>query len=150
MSTILGSSVAKAPLSYWVITGLGLLWNLFGSFDYTMTRLRNVDYLKSAGDPQAILTWIDAMPLWAQAGWGLGVWGSLAGSLLMVLRSRHAATAFAVSLVGAVVSFASQYMREAPVGMDTTANKLIPVFIVAIIIALWRYCRSVTARGLMR
>ena len=64
--------------------------------DYTMTRLRNLDYLSSAGDPQVLLAWIDGFPLWAQAAWALGVWGSVAGSLLLLLRSRHAVLAFAV------------------------------------------------------
>lgn len=150
MATIMGTGLGKAPLGYWVITGLGLLWNLFGGYDYTMTRLGNVDYLQTAGDPQTILDWIAGMPLWAQVGWGLGVWGSVAGSALMVLRSRHASSFFAVSLVGAVVSFASQYMRQAPAGMDGMASRLIPVFIVAVVIFLWLYCRSAAARGLMR
>lgn len=137
------------PTSYWVVSVLGMIWNSFGAYDYTMTRLRSVDYLKSAGDPQAILAWIDGFPVWAQIGWGLGVWGSLAGSLLMLLRSRHAATAFLISLAGAIVSFAYQYANT-PAELSSTAGKFMPVVIVAVVLFLWTYSRKSAAQGLQR
>ena len=63
---------------------LALLWNCFGCFDYLMTQMRNTDYLASAMpsvDPNAMLAWVDSLPIYAQIGWGLGVWtGSSARS----------------------------------------------------------------------
>ncbi|MEQ1543151.1 MAG: hypothetical protein ABL926_12955 [Novosphingobium sp.] len=143
-------NAGKVPTSYWVVTGLGLLWNSFGAYDYVMTRMRNADYLKSAGDPQAILAWIDSFPIWAQIGWGLGVWGSFLGSVLMVLRSRHAASAFLVSLLGAIVSFGYQFTHTPPAALDTTAGKVIPLVIMAVVAVLWRYCRKSAQQGLLR
>ena len=104
---------AKAPTSFWIISGLSLAWNAFGGIDYTMTRMRNLDYLSQAGDPQVLLAWIDSFPIWAQILWPLGVWGSLLGSVLLLLRSRHAATAFLASLGGAIGSFAYQFSTQA-------------------------------------
>jgi hypothetical protein len=129
---------------------LGTLWNAFGGYDYIMTRTRNLDYLGQMGNAQEILAWVDRFPMWAQVAYGLGVWGSVAGSLLMLARSRHAASAFMVSLVAAVVSFASQMTSAIPPSLDTTVNKVMPVVIVAVIAALWWYCRRSQARGILR
>jgi len=140
----------KAPASYWVVTVLGLLWNCFGAYDYVMTRTRNPDYLQQLGPNSTdMLAWIDAMPLWAQLGWGLGVWGSFVGSVLMVRRSRHAVSAFLISFVGALASFVHQFTATPP-ALNTTMNKVIPVVILAVILFLWAYCRSERAKGTLR
>ncbi|MBS0480807.1 MAG: hypothetical protein JSR96_01395 [Proteobacteria bacterium] len=143
------SGAAQVPVSYWIVTALGALWNSFGAYDYLMTRLRNADYLKGAGDPQVTLAWIDSFPLWAQAAWGLGVWGSVAGSVLMLMRSRHAATAFLVSLVSAVISFGYQ-MANTPAALASTGGKVMPVVICAIVLFLWHYSRRSAAQGIQR
>lgn len=141
------TGAVRAPASYWIVSILGAVWNSFGAVDYTMTRLRNVEYLKSAGDPQVILAWIDSFPIWAQIGWGLGVWGSVAGSLLMLLRSRHAASAFLVSLFGAIVSFGYQFINTPP-ELASTAGKIMPLVIMAAVLFLWHYSRKSAAQGL--
>ena len=145
------SQAARPPLSFWVVSVLGLLWNGFGGYDYLMTRTRNVEYLQAAGDPQAILAWIDSFPLWAQACWGLGVWGSVAGSVLMLLRSRHAASAFMISFVAAVLSFGYQFLASGkPAALDTAASKVIPVVILAVIAFLWQFSKREAAKGVLR
>ncbi len=141
---------AAAPKSFWIIAVLGLLWNAFGGYDYTMTMTRNTAYLSQMGDPQEIIHWVEAFPLWAQMGYGFGVWGSVAGSLLMLLRSRHAVSAFAVSFAGAVVSFASQTMNALPASLDTAASKAMPLVILAVVALFWWYCRKQTAAGVLR
>ena len=141
---------ARPPLSFWVVGVLSLIWNAFGGLDYTMTRLRNVEYLKSAGDPQVILGWIDGFPLWAQAAWGLGVWGSVAGSLLLLARSRHAVTAFAVSLLGALGSFGYQFTHAIPAELDSSAGKAMSVLIILIVAFLLRFAHVEKRKGTLR
>lgn len=143
-------TAAKAPLSYWVVAILSLLWNAMGGIDYTMTRLRNADYLKSAGDPQVILAWVDSFPVWAQVGWALGVWGSVAGSLLLLARSRHAVNAFLVSLLGALVSFGYQFTHALPPAMESTSGKAMPVLIILVVLFLWQFSRKEAGKGMLR
>src|SRR5688500_9135122 len=94
------------PMHLWVVGGLSLLWSAFGCYDYLMTRNRDTEYLASMMpqvDPNAMLAWVDGFPVWAQFGWGLGVWGGLAASILLLMRSRWAVWAFALSLIGAIL-----------------------------------------------
>ena len=146
---------AGTPVHLWIVGGLALLWNGFGCYDYLMTRMRNTDYLASMMpeiDPNAILAWIDSFPIWAQFGWGLGVWMGLLGSLLLLMRSRYAIHAFALSLVGMVLSFGYQYMGSSrpPAGMDGGLMMLMPVFIIAVGIALFFYARASHRKGVLR
>jgi hypothetical protein len=142
---------AKAPMSFWIVAVLSLVWNGFGATDYTMTRLRNEAWLAASGaNPADMLAYIDKFPLLADIGWGLGVWGSFAGSLLLLARSRHAVAAFVVSLVGAVVSFGYQLTTTPPAGFDTPMNKAMPFVILAIVALLWWFARRSLAKGILR
>lgn len=131
----------KVPTVYWVVAVLGLLWNCFGAYLYIQTRL-NPDVMMASA-PQEIRDYVANMPLWANIGYGLGVWGSFAGSILMLLRSRHAVTAFILSLVGALVSYLGQFMA----GVLTPAQ---PIMILAVILLLWWYCRRAAAQGILK
>lgn len=142
---------AKASLSFWIISGLSLIWNAFGATDYTMTRMRNEEWLAASGaDPAEMLAYIDRFPMIADVCWALGVWGSFVGSILLLLRSRHAVTAFIVSIVGAVVSFGYQMTVAPPAGFDTPMNKAMPFIITGIVVLLWWFARRSLGKGILR
>ena len=137
------------PLHLWVIGVLATAWNAFGAFDYLMTQTRNAAYLAGFTDPQR--AYFDSFPLWMEACWALGVWGGLAGALLLLLRNRHAATAFAVSLAGLAISTVWQYVLNAPPAEMMTGGMLtMNVVIWAVAIALLLYARTMRKRGVLR
>ena len=87
------NTTAKPPIHLWIVGGLATLWNGFGCFDYLMTRTRGTAYIESmmhTDDGEAIMAYINGFPIWAAAGWGLGVWGGLAGAILLLMRHRWA------------------------------------------------------------
>jgi hypothetical protein len=146
---------AKVPTSHWIVAVVSLLWNGFGGYDYTMSKLRNLDYVASAvgGDralAQKMLEMLDAMPLWAHFLWGLGVWSSVLGSILLLLRSRHAVPVFLVSLVAAGLSFLYQATLTMPPGLDSPLMKVMPLVILGAIVLQWWYARRCVARGILR
>lgn len=147
------ATVARTPAHIWIVGLLALLWNGFGAYDYLMTRLRNTDYLASMMpdvDPQAMLAWVDAFPIWAQIGWALGVWGGLIGSVMLLMRSRWAVPAFAVSLLGAVLGLGYQIAAAPPPGM---ANEglfaLMPWIIILIAAGLLYYSWAMRKRNVL-
>ena len=135
---------ARVPAHLWIVGILSLLWNAFGAYDYTMSKMRNVEYLGKMGDPNTMLAYMDVMPTYVHVGWAVGVWGALLGSVLLLMRSRYAVHAFALSLVGAVVSFGGQYMGPPPPPeMTAGMMKYMPLLIIAIAIAqLWYAARE--------
>lgn len=148
------NAIERTPMHLWIVGGLATLWNCFGAYDYLMTRMRNTDYLAGAmpgTDPNAILAWIDSFPIWAQFGWGLGVWMGLLGSLLLLARKRYAIHAFALSLIGMVLSFGYQIMGSTPpAGADEGWMKAVPFVIMAVGVALLLYARAMQAKGVLR
>ena len=89
----------RTPAHLWIVGALALLWNCFGAFDYLMTRTHNMEYIAKSmpgTDPNTVLAWVEGMPMFAQFGWGLGVWAGVLGAVLMLVRSRFAVWSFAM------------------------------------------------------
>jgi hypothetical protein len=146
---------ARTSAHLWVVGILSLLWNCFGAYDYTMTRTHNMEYLKTAMpgvDPQAGLAWIESMPMYAQIGWGLGVWLALLGSVLLLIRSRWAVSSFGISLLGAILSIGYQLALAPPMpGSGSSAMmKFMPLVILVIAVALFLYAWRQEKNGLLR
>ena len=140
----------KAPWHLWVVGIVSLLWNAVGGYDYFMTRTKNMEYLEPMGFDDAAMAYIDGFPIWADIAWGLGVWGAIAGSILLLVRSRHAVLAFALSLAGAIASNIYPFISEPPVAMQGMVPKIFALVIVAIAALLYWYSRRQTAAGVLR
>ena len=140
---------ARTPMHLWIVGGMATVWNAFGAFDYLMTQTRNEAYLAGFTDPQRI--YFESFPIWMEAAWALGVWGGLAGSLLLLARSRWAVTAFAVSLAGLAVSTLYQYgLNSPPEDMMTGAMLAMNLAIWAVAIGLLVYAIRMRGRGVLR
>ena len=143
-----------APAHLWIIGIVSLIWNAFGCYDYLMTRLRDTDYLASmmpGSDPNAILAWVDSFPIWAQFGWGLGVWGGLIGAVLLLMRNRWAVWAFALSLIGALLGLGYQlFMAPPPPGVGEAMAKIMPVVIILVAAFQYWYSRAQEKKGVLR
>lgn len=148
-------AVERAPAHLWIVGGLGTLWNGFGAYDYLMTRMRNTDYLAAMMpnvDPQAVLDWVDSFPVWAQFGWGLGVWMGLVGSVLLLLRHRWAVPALALSALGAILGLGYQIVAAPPLaGTEGDAMmSVMPYVIIAVAVGLYLYGRAMAKNGVLR
>jgi hypothetical protein len=140
---------ARTPVHLWMVAGLGTLWNGFGALDYTMTQMRNPAWMAQMTPAQQ--AWLDAAPAWADATWAFGVWGGLAGSLLLLARSRHAITAFILSLAGLAVNTAYQASSPMPPGAMTAGAQLgLHLAVWAGAIALLLYALAMRRRGVLR
>jgi hypothetical protein len=145
----------RTPMHLWIVGGLGTLWNGFGCYDYLMTRMRDTDYLASMMpkvDPQAVLAWVDGFPVWAQFGWGLGVWMGLLGSILLLVRNRYAVHTLGLSLVGAVIGLGYQIVGAPPLpGTEgDPMMTVMPFVIILIALGLFLYGRAMAQKGLLR
>lgn len=143
------ASAVRTPLHLWIVGGVATLWNSFGCFDYIMTQTRNAGYLAAFTPAQR--AYFESFPAWMEAAWAFGVWGALAGSLLLLARSRYAVTAFGLSLAGLAVStFCQQVMISLPPEFATAANLGMTAVIWIIAIGLLLYARWLRQRGVLR
>jgi len=138
----------SAPWHLWVVGLVSLLWNAFGGFDYIMTNIRNSDYL--AQFPAEVIQMIDEFPVWVMAAWAIGVWCAVAGSLLLLLRSRFAVHAFALSLAGLAASTAYQATLDMPDAFRTTGMMVMNLVIWIAAIAFLIYAIRMRRSGVLR
>jgi hypothetical protein len=135
---------ATAPWYFWAVAVVALLWNAFGGYDYAMSHLQGLAYFRQMGMTDAQIAFLGAYPAWMHAVWAIGVWGSVLGSILLLLRSRWALHAFAASLLGAVGNLA--YLLTNPGG----GGIVFPAVIIAICMLLIWFSRTMTKRGVLR
>ena len=143
--------MAKTPLHLWIVGIVSLLWNAGGAMDYVMTKTNAAEYL--AQQPAARLMMLEQAPVWFSVTWAVGVWFSIIGSILLLLRSRFAATAFALSLLGLIGSSVYTYGIAKGGSMVAAAGGAAIAFSVAIpliLLALWFYAKAMTKRGVLR
>ena len=150
----MATAQSRTPAHLWIVGVLSLIWNAFGCYDYLMTRMRNTDYLASMMpdvDPNAALAWVDSFPIYAQIGWGLGVWMGLLGSVLLLLRNRWAVWAMGLSLIGAILGLGYQILAAPPLaGMDDMMAKVMPAVIILVAVGLFVYARAQEKKGVLR
>lgn len=142
---------SRTPAHLWAVGVIGVLWNSFGCVDYTLSKLYPTTYPASVGMDAEAQAYMQAFPAWLTVFWALGVWGSLAGSILLLLRSRHAVPAFSVSLTGLMVSQGFEYLSgSAPASMHTTAVVATSAVIwTALVFQLW-YAIRMKSAGVLR
>jgi hypothetical protein len=140
---------ARVPAHLWIVGILSLLWNAFGAYDYTMTNLHNQAYLAQV--PADQLAYFQSLPGWLTAFWALGVWGGLAGTVLLLVRSRYAVWAFALSVVGVIGSFGYQiFLTQMPASMKGGAAAFMPLVIFVIAAFLLWYAMRERKSGVLR
>lgn len=140
----------KTPIHLWIVGVLSLLWNAGGAFDYFMSQTKNPDYMAQLSPEQ--MAFLDNVPMWFEASWAIGVWFSVLGSLLLLVRSRFARTAFALSLAGLVVSSVYTYglAEQRTFEAGGTAALIFTIIIPIVLILLLIYSRAMTRKGVLR
>jgi len=142
------AEVHGTPLHLWVVGVIALLWNSVGAFDYIMTQTRNEGYMGGFTPEQ--LEFFYGFPTWVVAFWAFAVWGSVIGSVLLLMRKRLAVQAFFVSLVSMVITTIHNYGMSN--GLEVAGDAFSLVFTAVIFltaVALLLYARVLHRRGVL-
>ena len=145
----------KTPWHLWVVGVVSLLWFAGGANDYVQTKTGNMDYLgmaaENSGVPlQVMVDYFGAYPMWATIAWAMGVWGAVAGAILLLLRSRFAFHGMVVSLVGLVLSTIYTFTSDVPAEMVSTFALVFSAVIFLSVIGVAYYAKRMTAAGVLR
>jgi hypothetical protein len=137
-----------APWHLWVVGIVAFLWSAAGAMDYLMTQTRNEQYM-SAFTPEQ-LEFFYAIPAWAVASWAVAVWGGVLGSILLLLRRRHAVGVFIASLIGMLVTSVQNFILSN--GLEVIGDPFSLVFsgiIFVVSVALVVYSWAMYQRGVL-
>ncbi len=140
----------KTPWHLWLVGVVSLLWNGFGGFDFIMTNTQGETYMRASGMTQPMIDYFMAMPTWMYVPWTLGVWGALAGSVLLLLRMKWAVHAFALSVIGADTSLIFGLMNPVPgLPPEMAVMAYMPWIIAAIAAFLLWYAWTMRKKGVL-
>lgn len=149
MSAATANQAGTTPTHLWIVATLSALLNAFGLSDFAMTQARSDQYM--ALFPPEQRAFFHSFPALMDVIWGAGMVAGLAGSILLLLRRRQAVLAYAVALVGLVVSMSWQFsLPQIPATLTTPAMVAINVVIGVIAIGLLIYAIQMRTRQILR
>ncbi|MDA1287798.1 MAG: hypothetical protein O3A08_15615 [Proteobacteria bacterium] len=140
---------SRTPKHLWIIGGLSLLWNLMGGMDFILSQLQTESYMALMSPSEA--AYFSQMPAYVNIVWAFGVFGSILGSLLLLLRHRWAVYALRLSLLGIFVNLFHGFVL-AKIKMNDvvgTAEVVFSAVIVIVAAALLFYATRMRARGVL-
>lgn len=140
----------KTPWHLWLVGILAVLVNAFPVVDFTLTNMESEFWLSPLTSDQRVF--ILGAPLWADICWAIGGFGAFIGSVLLLFRSRHAVTAYIVSIVGLAGSTLYQHVLngETTRALFQNVAMFVTVTIWVIMLALLFYARTMKAKGVLR
>ncbi len=141
--------MTKPPRWYYIVSAVLTLWALIGCYTYLAQVTMSADDL--ARLPPAQRDMMAGLPEWVTAVYAIAVWSGLAGAICLLLRLKHAPTAYLVSLVAVVVQF-GWILTALPIirTMGFVEAAGFPIFIAIVgAVSLW-FARTARARGWLR
>jgi hypothetical protein len=134
-------TTVRVHRSFWVIGSVALLWNLMGCVNFFVQMEPDV-LARYRDSEQAIVA---SRPLWATAGFALGVFGGALGSVLLLLRRQIAVPVFVLSLLGVLVATA----HTLSIGVSFSAGEAMGIIVTPVVFAafLVRYAKHAERRG---
>jgi hypothetical protein len=143
----MNQSTVKTPFHLWVVGILSLLWNAFGAFDYTATQYRIESYMGQFSQEQ--LDYFYSFPSWVEAAWAVGVWGSLLGSIFLLLRKSWAVWMFGASILGLAASTVYNFVLSNGMEMMGEGAVVFTAVIWVIALLLFFYASAMAKRGVL-
>ena len=135
MNNVIGTA---APAWLRIVAALGLLWNLFGVYNYLMA----VGMVAGA-DPAAV----GLMPAWVTGAFAIAVFGGALGCLGLLMLKRWAKLLLLVSLLGVLAMDLWMFVLSGLGGSMPPAEMAVTVCVVLVAILLVWLAHSADKKG---
>lgn len=142
------STALRVPSWLWAASVLGVVWNVYGVYQFAGTFTQAGRAAATAGMTNAQAALYLSLPGWISVVFAVGVFGGLIGSILLALRRHLARPVFAASLAGYGLLFAGDTYHGVFAAMPGQLAILTVVVLIAAAL-LWA-SRLAGKRGLLR
>jgi hypothetical protein len=142
------------PWHIWPVGAATLALHGLAALDFVMAWQRNATYLATLPAPlrAGFTGYLDAMPFWALGAWALASLAAPAGSVLLLMTSRHAVACFAVALIGlAFQVLHSLFLASPPLPPALQpGTRLASLVGLLVLLAVMAYARRLFQQGVLR
>jgi len=120
----------KAPIWYWIVSSLALLWNLAGVYAF----IQSIILQNFASEMEQEL-W-SATPTWAVIAFGAAVFGGALGCIALLIKNGWAASFFMVSLAGIIVQNIHSYFVSNSWEVFGPGGAIMPIMVIIVAVLL--------------
>lgn len=136
----------KIPVTFWIISVVGLLWNAMGVFNFGSQMAMTDEIL--AALPEAQRTLYESTPGWIRAVFGIAVIGGLLGCIGLLMKKAWSIPLFLVSLIAILIQMGySWFATNAVEAVGPVMGIVMPLVVILIGAFLWYYARSSQRKG---
>ena len=136
----------RPSLSFWIIGGAALIWNLFGLIVYFMQVSASPEELAAAYTAEQV-DFMISTPSWATSAFAIAVNAGVLGSLFLLLRKAWAVPLFVISLVAVLIQNLNSFVLNDVIALFGTTPAIIQSTIVIIGVLLIWYSRGAKDKG---
>ncbi|MEO9891149.1 hypothetical protein [Aurantibacter sp.] len=129
----------KPPLWFWIISVIGLLWNLMGVGAYLADAFMSIEDLEALTQAQRELH--EAQPAWVTACYAIAVWAGALGCVFLLMRKKWARPVLLVSLLGVIGQQIYMKFLSNTYEVYGGAAMLLPIMVIIIAVALVFFAR---------
>ncbi len=141
----MAQSSTTVPHSFWIISGLFLVWNLMGVMAYLMQVTMSDEAM--AALPEAQRDLYLSTPAWATGAFAIAVFGGTLGCIFLLMRKSWAVPVFILSLLGVLVQMFHVFALSPALEVLGAGSVGMPMLVTAGAIFLIWYARSARSKG---
>lgn len=134
--------------SFWIISGLSLVWNLIGVGTYLATVMATPESLAALPDAERAL--YTDVPTWATSAFAIAVFVGVLGSVLLLMRRSLAVQLFIVSLVAIVVQMVHALFLSPMLEVLGGSAAVMPILVTAVGAYLVWFATKEKNKGVLR
>ncbi len=140
----MAQNLATTPRSFWIISGVFLVWNLMGVMAYLMQVTMSDEAMAALPEAQRDL-YLNT-PAWATGAFAIAVFGGTLGCIFLLIRKSWAVPVLILSLVGVLVQMFHVFALSPALEVLGAGSVVMPTLITAGAVFLIWYARMARSR----
>ena len=141
------TETTKAPLWFWVIGVIALLWNMMGLAAYFQQFMMSPEAFATLRPEQQNLL-LD-QPVWLTSAFAVAVFAGFVGSILLLARKRLAVRMFLLSMIAVFIQFGGLFLLKGYADVLTGGEWIMPILIPVFAAGLYLYARKTEKDGIL-
>ncbi len=135
----------KIPTWFWVVAGLGLVWNAMGAMAFIQSMMITPEAISELKPDHQ--QHISDTPLWATIAFALAVFGGLIGCLLLLLKNKLALPVLILSFLGILTQMVNSFVLMNGYEVFGPGGLAMPIMILIIAPLLIWLAKSAISKG---